>query len=548
MAAIHTGNTDTALSLLEHAHTDTGTDTEADADGPVGVNVNATELGALFTPLHVAAIMGDERVCRSLLEKHANPFLVDREGKTAKEWALEKGHAACVRVIEEAEQALLRKAHEERDLAACVRVGDLALLRQIVNEAVQKEKGGGDKKGTAPSRQVDPHTGATLLHLAARLGQQQAATSTQAQAKKGDGAGHGSGSVCVSLVRYLLTNVAGVKANARDRFGNVPLVYAVVGGSVEAVNQLLEHPQANPLVENEEGDTPWTLAQAAVRCRGGEGGTQEIKDLLKVAVEEMEKQRKEVEKQAAARAAAMRAQQEEEERRKRKEAVAAGGAGGAFSALTSKFSSLWRGGGGGGKEESAAALEEPSMPLSASQKKKMKARKKKQQQQGGVREEGGEEGENERGGEEDEEWESHLTLEVIENFWNEINGDFSFRSDDEEEVDGGFTERQHRIFFQQLHDNRVNRGQELTQTEKKLISIFLMRLRVRETLKAKLHEIQRLQRGVDYKHQVALDHARQQVNKRNRNKWRNMCVHRQRQEHGDEKHHDDDLLNHIHPS
>ena len=275
MAAIHTGNTDTALLLLEHAHTDTDTGT----DVPVGVNVNATELGALFTPLHVAAIMGDERVCVSLLKKHANPLLVDREGKTAKEWALEKGHAACVRVIEEAEQALLLKAHEERDLAACVHVGDLDLLKQILGERSGGGGGGGGggRKGAlAPARQIDPHTGATLLHVAARLGQQQ---QQQPQQTRGGGGG-GDGSVCVPLVHYLLHNVAGVKMNAKDCFGNVPLVYAVVSVCVEAVKILLDKGD-DPLAENEEGDTPWTLAQAAVRCRGGEGGTKEVMELVK---------------------------------------------------------------------------------------------------------------------------------------------------------------------------------------------------------------------------------------------------------------------------
>jgi ankyrin repeat protein len=65
-----------------------------------GADINATD-GNNSTPLHYAAIKGNDSTVSLLIQKGANRMLKDNKGQTALDKAIEKKHEKCISILTE---------------------------------------------------------------------------------------------------------------------------------------------------------------------------------------------------------------------------------------------------------------------------------------------------------------------------------------------------------------------------------------------------------------------------------------------------------------
>jgi ankyrin repeat protein len=115
--AAYNGHTEAIKLLLEHGATIDARDTEGKTallhacTGPfpeavkvlldAGADINTTETTEAFTPLMMAAGLGQTAVVKILLERKANKALMDSDGDTALKHAQNSQHAEIVQLLQD---------------------------------------------------------------------------------------------------------------------------------------------------------------------------------------------------------------------------------------------------------------------------------------------------------------------------------------------------------------------------------------------------------------------------------------------------------------
>jgi ankyrin repeat protein len=164
--------------------------------------INKTNSKNGLTPLHIAALAGNEEVFSYLVEKGADFSLTDSKGKTAKDY-LEEKKEMSKKLLEEVESGSLESIQRLVNLGADIKIKD------------RRER--------------------TLLHVLAQNKSQQSG----------------------EIYEYLINK--GLDIEVRDKLEQTPLHHAAYYGNLSGVKVLIKH-NANMNVESRDGERPLNYA------------------------------------------------------------------------------------------------------------------------------------------------------------------------------------------------------------------------------------------------------------------------------------------------